>query len=78
MYVRCLIVILVVALAEIFPTGIEACMDVPQGSDTSFGDLPTCYRDCCPFCLNVRGKRKCKCTEVKLFVTTKIQCICKR
>ena len=57
MYARCLIVILVVALAAIFPTEIEAC-----GKATSkfYKNIKACEKGCCEWCTG-RGFPKCKC-----------------
>ena len=80
MYARCVIVILVVAVAQIFPTGIEAC-----GNDLvhkSYGDIGTCRHgasgipSCCEWCKQ-QGKNKCRCT-ITLYIWAKtVGCKCR-
>ena len=76
MYARCLIVILVVALAQIFPTGIEAC----QKFDRSYVDIRSCHfgakniPSCCQWCKQW-GKPECHCKFIAIGLT--IGCECK-
>jgi len=68
MYARCLIVILVVALAQIFPTGIVAC-----GKTTSknYVNIDACDNGCCGWCKQ-RGYPKCQCK----FLNSTATCQC--
>ena len=69
MYVRCLIVILVVALAEIFPTEIEACSK-NKPPKTTYTFKRSCEHggegrpSCSVWCKN-RGKFNFRCLEFK-------------
>ena len=53
-YITNLIVILVVALAQIFPTGIEAC---GKESSKAYKNVGECKKTCCAWCKR-RGQPK--------------------
>jgi len=88
MYIRCLIVILALALAQIFPTVIEAC--TKKKVTKEYPSLRECkegregLQSCCAYCTH-NSKARCLC---KAYTTTfltiklpgakqKIKCLCK-